>query len=224
MAVQRRTRTTCTRAREHGGRAYVTFVISSGRVELDAAETFFRFQPGLESSAVDRVDCGGEQAVVHAADEFGVLLGEAVKGAVAQDDGAVAPGLGFVAFLFEHAEHGPALACGGSSGAGRGQSRVDLVGHAPTLVRGDLFEGGDDVRGTSTRSFCGFGEHLTRKRVVAGRQAQFEVATGTSVELRRASRPGALTAGQALKVDLEQAVGGEPFEMVGGGAALEADG
>ena len=59
--------------------------------------------------------------------------------------------------------------------------------------------------------------------VVAGRNADGDVALGTGVDLRGASRTRAGAARAALECDGEQAFGREPVEVIGGERAADPD-
>ena len=101
---------------------------------------------------------------------------------------------------------------------------ADLVGEPPALGACGVVECRLDVGPVAARSVGGLGEQASGEDVVAPRQRHIDLAARPPVELGRPPRARALTTRQPLVVDVEQPVGGEPVEVMGGGAALDPDG
>ncbi len=104
------------------------------------------------------------------------------------------------------------------------QPGPDLVGEPPALGARGIVECRLDVGPVAARPVGGLGEQAPGEGVVAPRQRHVDLAAGPPVELGRPPRARALTTRQPLVVDVEQPVGREPVEVMGGGAALDPDG
>jgi hypothetical protein len=78
--------------------------------------------------------------------------------------------------------------------------------------------------GTGAVGFDGAGQELGEGGVVAGGQAELDLAVGAEVVLGRAAGARSLAAAAALVAGLEQAVVDELVEVVGGQGAADAHG
>src|SRR5919197_709025 len=78
--------------------------------------------------------------------------------------------------------------------------------------------------GAAGVGFHGAGQQLGQGGVVAGGQAQLDLAGGARVVLGRAARAGAAAAAAALVAGVQQAVGDQPVQVVGGQGAADAGG
>lgn len=198
-------------------------VYSSRGVELDAAEPVFGFEAGIEPGLADVVDCCLQEAEVHAADEFRVLLCESVERAVPQDDSAVGAGLGFEAVFCKHIKQSTTTRPDAPPG-GAPQPNADLPGKSKARRVRDVVDGRRDVDTFGFRPVGRIGQHPGDELVVTRWQGNLEVSAGSTVELGGATRAWSSTAGQPLVVDLQEAICGEAIEMVGDRAPLETDG
>ncbi|MBK7321413.1 MAG: hypothetical protein IPI82_02855 [Candidatus Microthrix sp.] len=91
----------------------------------------------MKVAGVEFGERGVDQAVVHAADEFGLLFGQGMKGAVAQFDGAVFVLVGLEALLGKHFD-------GGSVGALSGLSSAHALLHVAAQATPGFFGDGID--------------------------------------------------------------------------------
>jgi hypothetical protein len=159
--------------------------------------------------AVEVAGQGLEHGVVGAADQLAVVGRDAVKGAVAEPDGAVGVVVGFVAAV------GQGLVEGGKDlvgvAAGRGVAGR-LGGELGAQGGGGAVEGG--LGGAGGVGLDGAGEQLGQGGVVAGGEAEFELAGGADVVLGRAAGAWPSAVAASLVAGLEQAVVDEVNERL----------
>src|SRR5215218_10559293 len=195
-------------------------VASAVAAHHHAAASGLRVQDGPNGRvAAEAVGQGSEHGVVGAADELAVPGGDAVEGAVAEPDGAVGVVVGLVA-------------AGGQCLADRGQDLVLVaLGHGPGRRFGSQVgaEGGGGaveraLGGAGGIGLDGAGEELGQGGVVAGGQAELELAVGADVVLGRAAGARPLAAAAPLVAGLEQAVVDELVEVIGGEWTADAGG
>ncbi len=105
-----------------------------------------RLKPG-DQAGVEIGDGGVQQTLVHAAHELGVVPGEPVEGAIAQDDGAVVADGGLVAEAGKRVEQRGALRL---LARGAPKARKDSVcdGAAPAFARLAKGRGDGDTFGS----------------------------------------------------------------------------
>src|SRR5215216_6406003 len=191
----------------------------AGQGDTAASGLWVEHRPDGRRVAVDLVGEGLEHGVVGAADELAVLGGDAVEGAVAEPDGAVGVVVGFVAAggqrLAERGEDLVRVAVGGGP-AGRLDAELGAQGG------GGAVEGG--LGGPGAVGLDGGGEELGQGGVVAGGQAELELAVGADVVLGRAAGARPAAAAAPVVAGLEQAVVDELVEVVGGQGPADAGG
>jgi hypothetical protein len=149
--------------------------------------------------------------VVGAADQLAVVGGDAVEGAVAQPDGAVGIVVGFVA-------------ASGQCPADRGKDLVRVAVRRGPAGRLGAEGGGGAVKGglggPRWVGLHGAGQEFGQGGIVAGGQAELELAVGADVMLGWAAGARPAAAAAPLVAGFEQAVVDELVEVVGGQGRL----
>ena len=157
--------------------------------------------------------------MVGSADQLTVLGGDAVEGAVAEPDGAVSLVAGFVAAGGQRlADRGKGLA---RVAVGRGPAGR-LGAELGTQGGGGAVEGGLGSPGAV--GLDGVGEEFGQAGVVAGGQAELELAVGADIVLGRAAGARPAAAAAPVVAGLQQAVVDELVEVVRGQGPADAGG